>query len=68
MSDTKVKHLLLAFPILLLIVGQSSSLGSRIRVGKDGGYSNIVIKISQDMESTRCRDIISNIQVFTDFL
>ena len=63
MSDIKVKHLLLAFPILLLLVGQSSSLGSRIRVGKDGGYSNIVIKISQDMESTRCRDIISNIQV-----
>ena len=67
MSELKVKHLLVSAILLCCTVLDVSQSASRIRVGKDGGYSNIVIKISQHIKSTHCRDIIQNLQVCTMF-
>ena len=71
MSDyTKVKHLTRRLCLLLVTLfccGHNVTAADRIRVGVDGGYSNIVIRISSEVESSDCRQIISNLQVLIIF-
>jgi len=39
-----------------------SSFGSRVTIGPDGGYSNIVIKMSRHLPSAECSSIINSLK------
>ena len=49
--------------IIYLLLGTVSSGLTRAKIGVDGGYSGIVIKISPNTPELHCRRIISNLQV-----
>lgn len=50
---------------LTLVLGALSVVGagSRVRIGVDGGYSDILIKVAKNTDQKYCRRIISNLQV-----
>ena len=52
--------------VLMLLVSslcKVTAAGSRLRIGADGGYSDVLVKISANTDQKYCRRILSNLQV-----
>ena len=53
--------------VLMLLVSSlckvTVAAGSRLRIGADGGYSDVLVKISANTDQKYCRRILSNLQV-----
>ena len=54
--------------VLMLLVSSlckvtAAAAGSRLRIGADGGYSDVLVKISANTDQKYCRRILSNLQV-----
>ncbi len=48
----------------LLAVGvHGRRMASRVRIGMDGGYSDILVQVSEDLPRQSCRNIISGLKV-----
>ena len=56
---------IIATAMVLAVCGLAGGVSprSRVRIGVDGGYSDIVVKISPHTPFKHCRTIISNLQV-----
>ena len=55
---------------LLLLLCLSWTVRGDIRISEDGGYSNIIVKISDSLDMHKCSAIISGLKVklFTGFI
>ena len=58
-NKPKLKFWTLGFIVLML----SLSTRAEIHLSEDGGYSNIVIKISDQLDMNKCSDIIAGLKV-----
>lgn len=58
-NKPKLKCWTLGFLVLML----SLSTHAEIHLSEDGGYSNIVIKISDQLDINKCSDIIAGLKV-----
>ena len=58
-NKPKLKCWTLGFLVLML----SLSTSAEIHLSEDGGYSNIVIKISDQLDMNKCSDIIAGLKV-----
>ena len=61
---------MIATVMVLAVCGLAGGVSprSRVRIGVDGGYSDIVVKISPQTPFKHCRTIISNLQVYYRWL
>ena len=48
---------------LLLILASVLGLSDQLYLSEDGGYRDIVVKISDNLDMKKCNDIISGIKV-----
>ena len=58
-NKPKLKFWTLGFLVLML----SLSTRAKIHLSEDGGYSNIVIRISDQLDMNKCSDIIAGLKV-----
>ena len=49
--------------VWLLVLTLSLQTDAEIHLSEDGGYSNIVLKISDDLDMNKCSDIIAGLKV-----
>ena len=49
--------------VWLLVLTLSLQTDAKIHLSEDGGYSNIVLKISDDLDMNKCSDIIAGLKV-----
>jgi len=68
MSFCSVTKTLLALIAIATLLGVSDAGPSRITLDPDGGYTGIVVKISDEVNDEHCTEIIENFQVRTPFL
>ncbi len=57
--------LLEAALLLNVAVADGRRMTSRVRIGMDGGYSDILVEVSQDLPKSSCRTILANLKVRT---
>ena len=48
---------------LLLVISYSSKASGEIKISEDGGYSNVIVKISDSLDMHKCGAIISGLKV-----
>ena len=49
--------------VAILAILVKPGLSSQIRLGNDGGYTGIVVKITKDVPEELCPEILSNLKV-----
>ena len=47
----------------LLVVAAGRRTASRVRIGMDGGYSDVVVQVSEDLPRADCRNILASLKV-----
>jgi hypothetical protein len=60
--------ILLGAALLLNVVADGRRTASRVRIGMDGGYSDILVEVSQHLPKTSCRTILANLKVRVPFI
>ena len=65
----KTKYSWAGLVLMLLVCSlcKVTAAGSRLRIGADGGYSDVLVKISANTDQKYCRRILSNLQVTAVF-
>ena len=48
---------------LLVLVTMVTSARSEVVIGEDGGYRNLVVRISDSLDMNKCADIIQGVKV-----
>ena len=48
---------------LLVLVTMVTSVRSEVVMGEDGGYRNLVVRISDSLDMNKCADIIQGVKV-----
>ena len=48
---------------LLVLVTMVTSARSEVVMGEDGGYRNLVVRISDSLDMNKCADIIQGVKV-----
>ncbi len=54
--------------LLNVAVADGRRMASRVRIGMDGGYSDILVEVSDDLPKTSCRTILANLKVRSQFI
>jgi hypothetical protein len=54
--------------LLNVAVADGRRMASRVRIGMDGGYSDILVEVSQHLPRTSCRTILANLKVRVPFV
>jgi hypothetical protein len=54
--------------LLNVVVADGRRMASRVRIGMDGGYSDILVEVSEHLPRTSCRTILANLKVRVPFI
>jgi hypothetical protein len=52
----------------LLVLASGRRMASRVRIGMDGGYSDILVHVSEDLPRTDCKRILAGLKVILRIL
>jgi hypothetical protein len=61
--QTYPRALLASLLLAAVVAVGGRRTASRVRIGMDGGYSDILVQVSEDLPRASCRTIISNLKV-----
>ena len=60
----RLPYLLLLAALVAASAVEARRTASRVRIGMDGGYSDILVELGEDLPRGHCHTILANLKVY----